>query len=238
MPLTVNVDKASFTVSGPEWEPKGAVSLRSDADRRWWWKTFGDWCLAAKRRELRRNRDVKGKPFRPIKYKRPDGAKGPPLSPHQAGSRFQKWARVVGTSRQFTIFWSHGWAKVVGAHAWPRMRPGGWALPKRDAVGLTNASLKWAHELTLGAWRHRLGTGAADVRHIQARESPQKARGKARKAEARETVNLAPQGPPRAARAIPRVETITGARPARVPAVASTVRVFTGTSKPRLGRRG
>lgn len=166
MPLTVNQAKASFTVSGPEYEPTGAEALRTEDDRRYWWKIFGEWCLRAKRKELAKGQDRRGKPFKPIKYVRPDGATGPPLSPHRRASRFQKWARVVATTRQVTLFWSHGWAKVVGAHAFPKVRPAGWKLPKRDAVGLTPGSLRWAFGMTLGAWRHKIGTGPAKLTHV------------------------------------------------------------------------
>jgi hypothetical protein len=135
--IAVNVAKASFTL-GADWLPEGfeaaPAALRAAA-----LKQLGTLAVAELRRQLRAGKDAHGGKLQAIRHRRPDGAQGPPLSPHQAGSRFQKWARFAVASGHVTVFWSHGWAKIVGAHAFPRARKGGWSLPVRDVVGLAPA---------------------------------------------------------------------------------------------------
>src|SRR4051812_4100607 len=101
------------------------------------------YALLLKRRELRRGVGVSGARLKAVKPEsRPDGAKGPPLSPHQAESRSQKWLRASISHRNATVtlWWSHGWGRILNYH-----RDGNRHLPVRDVIGLTPADRR-AHE--------------------------------------------------------------------------------------------
>jgi hypothetical protein len=109
-----------------------------------------DTALRLKRRELRRGKGVDGRPLKPVQpASRPDGAKGPPLSPHQAESRSQRWLRATigAKAGTVTLWWSHGWGRILGYHARGEVR----GAPVRDVIGLTAADRR-AFDAELARW--------------------------------------------------------------------------------------
>jgi hypothetical protein len=157
MPLSVNEGKASFTLAGADFEPANdpAWRLASEGLRRAYWAHVGRLAVYFKRDELRRGLDAAGGKLARIKQPRPDGADGPPLSPHYAESRFLRYCQVRTTARSATIFWGSGWAKVVGYHA-----RGAGHLPVRDVIGLTRASQRKLAEHARLWWLRAHGTTA------------------------------------------------------------------------------
>lgn len=76
-----------------------------------------------------------------VQQPRPDGAEGPPLNPHNRQSRSQKWLRATPAKGHVTIWWSHGWGKILGYHA-EGVVIGAF---KRDVIGLTPAGEKYVY---------------------------------------------------------------------------------------------
>lgn len=109
-----------------------------------------DEALSLKLKELRKGIGVDGQKLHPVlpKY-RPDGATGPPLSPHRPESRSQKWLRssIGMKAGTITLWWSHGWGEILGYHA--RGEVIGAYL--RDVIGLTAASRN-ALKLEMRRW--------------------------------------------------------------------------------------
>lgn len=88
-----------------------------------------------------------GKPLKAVKAaSRPDGADGKPLDPHYGESRTVRWLRSSAglATRGVTLWWSHGWGRILGYHAeGARLMRGGKAvgrLPVRDVRGLSPAN--------------------------------------------------------------------------------------------------
>lgn len=76
-----------------------------------------------------------GKKLRRVRpASRPDGATGPPLDPHREKSRTIKWLRSspAATRRGITLWWSHGWGKILGYHGDGLVK----GAPVRDVRGL------------------------------------------------------------------------------------------------------
>lgn len=123
--------------------PKGDLwDSATEAERKGYWRKLGELGIARKRWELNRGLDVDGKQMIPVQQPRPDGADGPPLSPHTAGSRSQKWLRATAGKSHVTIWWSHGWGRILGYHA-DGVVIGAY---RRDVIGLTPAGLKKVYE--------------------------------------------------------------------------------------------
>lgn len=152
MPLTVDAKRSNFQVSGPDWEPIRDIwwEAATPARRQAYWSFLASRLKAAKDSELRRGLDASGEKLTRIKYKRPDGATGPPLTPHRASSRFRRYCRVVSTTDHATVFWGNSWAKVVGGH-----RSGRACGVERDVVGLSPASQKRVKAEARKWWRDR-----------------------------------------------------------------------------------
>ncbi len=169
MPMAVDLNRASFNLTGPEFEPiGGGWAFATTAEKRAYWREVGRLAVEAKRDELRRGINTLGRKFRAVKpSSRPDGATGPPLSPHQESSRFQKWARAATTDRSATVFWSHGWARIVGYHA-----RGAGNLPMRDAVGLIQTSLKWVATMARRFWASGMRRAAESRIPVVADDTP------------------------------------------------------------------
>lgn len=154
MPLVVNADKANFRISGADFEPwrDEAWQRAGTEERRQYWDKVGELAFHEKKKELRRGIDIHGKRLKPIKYRRPDGSTGPPLSPHQPNSRFQRNLSWANGANGCTVFWQGGWSRIVGAHA-----SGYGNLPVRDVVGLTVASQARVKEGARLWWSNRHG---------------------------------------------------------------------------------
>jgi hypothetical protein len=101
-------------VDPDEWA--AATPLRRDR----YLRAVAELAKDAKRDQVRRGIGSDGRRLAKVKpSSRPDHADGPPLSPHRARSRSLRWLRsavgkVAGTA---TLFWSHGWGRILGYHA-------------------------------------------------------------------------------------------------------------------------
>lgn len=135
MPLSIDEDRASFAVSGPEWLPRGWAARPESAIRRAR-NRLGELLVRAKRRELQRGIDADGAKFAPVKAPRPDGATGPPLSPHYGMSRLRRNVAFAVNKAGVTIFWRGFARKLAG---WHTFKQGPRALPVRKVVGLSPA---------------------------------------------------------------------------------------------------
>lgn len=116
----------------PRWEDA------PDAIKAKFYAHMADYATSLKLTELRKGKDVHGKPLHPVQMKyRKDGATGPPLSPHQPESRTQKWlkAAVSRAKGTVTLYWPSSWGKILGYHA-RELRI------ERDVIGLTPADQK------------------------------------------------------------------------------------------------
>lgn len=132
---------------GPAWE--GAP----DGLRRRYLEYVAGLARAAKLRELRRGVGVDGDRLRRVKRSsRPDGATGPPLSPHRAASRAQKWIRASVGTGHVTLWWSHGWGQILGYH-----RAGSARLPVRNVIGLTDPDMVRLRAEARRYWRSLAG---------------------------------------------------------------------------------
>lgn len=157
MPLTVNARKASFSLAGPDVEPEHwSWALASPAERRAYYLTLGRACIRRKLLELRAGIGVDGRPLKPVKPEsRPDGARGQPLSPHDAASRFQRWLRMFAAVDRCTLYWTNLWSRAVRGHMV------GWGhLPVRNVVGLTRRHVREAVTEARAGWAkmHGLAT--------------------------------------------------------------------------------
>lgn len=156
MGLSVNPAKASFSLSGADVEPvHWAWALAGPKERRAYYLDLGRACYRRKILELAAGIGVDGRPLRPVKpSSRPDRATGPPLSPHEAASRFQRYLvkQPFADPTRCTLYWTQGWAKVVRGHMV------GWGhLPVRDVVGLTKRHVREAVAEARAAWALRHG---------------------------------------------------------------------------------
>lgn len=149
MPVVVNEAGPSFTLKGPPFAPTVPSWARAtDAARTEFWRQVGVAARQAKDLELARGIGVDGRRLARVRHRRPDGSKGPPLTPHGAVSRCRKWLRHRPGRDGVTLFWSHGWAAIVGYH-----RSGAGRLPVRDVVGLTEASQTRVVNQVPAIWR-------------------------------------------------------------------------------------
>ncbi len=97
--------------------------------------------VATLRAQLVAGRDRYGARLKPVlPTSRPDGADGPPLTPHDEGSRSQKWIRsqAAPSRRGVTLWWSHGWGAILGYHGDGLVR----GAPVRDVRGLAPGRLR------------------------------------------------------------------------------------------------
>lgn len=90
-----------------------------------------------------RGLDARGKRLRAVlPSSRPDGATGPPLTPHYAASRTRDLIRfrVDPDAGEVILFWAEDWGTILGYHARE--------LPKRrDVIGLSPGFLSnWEAE--------------------------------------------------------------------------------------------
>ena len=93
------------------------------------------------RTQIRKGVGRDGKKLKRVQPKsRPDHATGEPLDPHYGESRSVKWLRSAArkTKRGISLYWSHGWGRILGYHADGAGRFG--PVPVRDIRGLTRAN--------------------------------------------------------------------------------------------------
>jgi hypothetical protein len=152
MPILVDEARATFRLAGPDFEPYRDEDWKraSEADRKAYWNEVGRLAYAAKQRELAQGIGVDGKPLFPVKHPRPDGAKGPPLSPHRIQSRFRRYLDWREGRDGVTLFWGHSWRAIVGYHMLGKGH-----LPVRNVVGLTLPSQNGIRERARRWWRAR-----------------------------------------------------------------------------------
>lgn len=157
MPVVVDPKRASFRLSGPDFEPVDDPAWRyaTRLDRRAFWAHVARLAYEEKIKDLRAGRGVDGRPLQRVKPEsRPDGATGPALSPHRAESRFQRLLRYGATDRWANLWWGNGWSAIVRYHAFAM---GPRSLPVRDVVGLTRPAQARVKAAAADYWRrHRL----------------------------------------------------------------------------------
>ncbi len=95
----------------------------------------------AKQRQVLRGVGSDGQPLEPRIRPRADGATGKPLTPHRTESRTYKWVRASVSRAKGTVsvFWSHGWQKILTYHAEGRVI----GTYKRDVIGFPPGVLAW-----------------------------------------------------------------------------------------------
>lgn len=154
MPLTVNEVRSSFSLSGSDVTPNHwAWDMAGPTRRKDYFQTLGQACYRRKIRELQAGVGVDGQKLKPVQPRsRPDRATGPPLSPHEASSRFQRYLRVFAAADRCTLYWAAGWSKVVRGH-----RVGWGHLPIRDVVGLTQRHYREAVFEAQATWTAPFG---------------------------------------------------------------------------------
>jgi hypothetical protein len=154
MPLTVNEEKASFRLAGPDFEPEAGNVYWKNAgpsERKKYFDEVGRLAITRKRRDLEKGLDANGDKLKKVLPKsRPDGADGPPLSPHRVKSRFQRYVRVSASIDGVVIYWGYGWRKVVAGH-----RSGRACGVVRDVVGLSKAAQRWVRDNARAWWKAR-----------------------------------------------------------------------------------
>lgn len=149
----------SIVLAVPEPPPTDiAWKWASEAVRLQYYKHAADIALSLKQKEIRKGVDVDGKPLRPVqRASRPDGATGPPLTPHYAESRTRKWLRAsIGIKAgTVTLWWSHGWGTILGYHARKEVI----GAPERNVIGLTSADEAKFNAEMRAYWRRVQGGG-------------------------------------------------------------------------------
>lgn len=131
-------DINSFTVSAAAWVPADQWAAATDALRRRYLVRVGELAIVRKKKELQTGIGVDGSPLAKVKpASRPDGGTGKPLEPHYAESRSVKWLRSSPglSGGTVTIWWSHGWGRILGYHARGEVK----GAPVRDVIGLTKS---------------------------------------------------------------------------------------------------
>ncbi len=125
-----------------------------ESQRKGYWKRLGELALIRKRWELDRALDASTGQKMPARINpRDDGADGPVLTPHGSASRTHKWLRFTAGKAHVTVWWSHGWGKILGYHA------DGLVIGtyKRDVIGLTPAGEKKVYREAEDWLRRTLG---------------------------------------------------------------------------------
>lgn len=161
MPLTVNEARDSFSLAGRDVEPLDPYWPHLPASEHLaYYRILGEKARHRKLRELDAGVGVNGRRLASVKPEsRRDGGSGPPLSPHNAASRFQRYLRVHVAVDRCVLYWGYGWRKVVRGH-----RIGWGALPIRDVVGLTKRDFAAAVAEARSEWAQRNGMGGVAVR--------------------------------------------------------------------------
>ncbi len=139
----------SIKVSGIE-PPDATWKQAPESERRAFWQRAGEIAVDVKRKSLARGLDRFGRRLKPIKARRPDGAKGPPLTPHAAGSRTRRLLAFAVAKAHLTLYWRSGWGKILGYHA-----EGAGHLPVRDVIGLSKADERTIRDRAWTWWRAR-----------------------------------------------------------------------------------
>lgn len=99
-----------------------------------------------------RGLDADGRRLRPVQPEsRPDGATGPPLTPHYAASRTRDLLRfrVDPDTGEVVLFWAEDWGTILGYHARELRK-------RRDVIGLSPGFLSnWEAE-AIRVWNQTL----------------------------------------------------------------------------------
>lgn len=138
----------SFTLrvdfDAPEW------AGITDARKREALNVYAERVVARKHWELDRALDADTGEKMPARQKpREDGASGPVLTPHNRQSRSHRYLRTSVGKSHVTVWWSHGWGKILGYHA-DGVVIGAY---KRDVIGLTPAGERKVMRELLDWWR-------------------------------------------------------------------------------------
>ena len=132
-------------VDSPSWR-----SARSEERKRYYTR-LGELIQIEMRDALRRGVDRHGRRMRRRKYRRSDGASGPPLIPHRADSRTWRLLTFSASPRGVRMWWRASgrvsWTTILTYHA-----EGAGRLPVRDVMGLARRWLNRAVEAARLWW--------------------------------------------------------------------------------------
>lgn len=132
-PLSIVLDAAN-------WLPRREWERANIATRKEYLTRVCEIAVFYKNNMSLRGIDVDGEEFTPIKPQfRKDHATGAPIDPHYKKSRVIRLLRASAHVRsgRVTLWWSHGWGRIMGIHAYSN----GIRLPVRNAIGFDRASL-------------------------------------------------------------------------------------------------
>jgi hypothetical protein len=146
----IDLDAARIRLRGPDCEPTDANWRYASTARRAAY--FGE--LARVAFELLYDRITRGigldgRKLTRVKPKsRPDGAKGPPLTPREQASRSRRLLAFSAGQDAATLYWRGGWGAILGYHA-----RGAGHLPIRNIVGLMASELAAAVRRAREWWK-------------------------------------------------------------------------------------
>jgi hypothetical protein len=133
------------------WVDAKAWKAATATQRKKYLNAVADAAKSLKRSELRRGIGVDGDALLPVKpSSRKDGADGKPLDPHYGQSRVIRWLRstIGAASGTVTLWWSHGWGRILGYHAEGRVL----GAPIRNVIGLSPASRRKLKQQARTIW--------------------------------------------------------------------------------------
>jgi hypothetical protein len=123
-----------------------------------YWNRLGELAQAAHRAQSRAGIGSDGSRLAKVKDKRPDGAMGPPLSPHQADSRTQRNLAFSVGREGVTLWWRGGWGRILGYHANGEVI----GAPIRDVLGFSPRFAARVKRQATTYWRNIAGPPLPD----------------------------------------------------------------------------
>lgn len=144
---------AALTITLSKFEPPDIDQWRrlTTAQRKEWFKLVGKHAVTTLRKRLLDGRDRHGKKFLRRLNPRPDGASGPPLSPHDAASRSVRLMSSRWTDKDATIYWEEGWGEILAYHQ--AGIPSRLGKRVRDVAGFTDKERVEIYNAALGEWK-------------------------------------------------------------------------------------
>jgi hypothetical protein len=146
-----------IVLNAAEWIPAAEWAAAPESIRRRYINRVRELALARKTSEINRGIGADGQRLRPVRS-RPDGATGPPLSPHRPESRTRLRLRGYVGKGHVTLTWTHGWLTILTYHA-----EGAGHLPERDTLGISPAGLKKIQADARLFWRTIIGGRPAPI---------------------------------------------------------------------------
>jgi hypothetical protein len=119
MPQYIDPDAARVRLRGPDCEPLEANwRYASTARRAAYFAELARIAFELLYDRISRGVGVDGRKLVAVKpNSRPDGAKGPPLTPHEQASRTRRLLAHAGGRDAATVYWRNGWGRYLAFHA-------------------------------------------------------------------------------------------------------------------------